>query len=234
MSCSRQTLLLTGFGPFPGVPANATSILVPKIAEAAGQCFPGLRIVCEILPTEWTAGLDRVTRLYEQESPALALHFGVSGRATGFEIEARGRNHCQLSPDAGGFLPASQWVTPSGPEFLPARLPAAYIVSRLRRRGLPAQVSRNAGAYLCNALLYRTQELSRTANITRSGFVHLPSSLVNERNPLRGPLGSCRLSWEDVITGGLEIIAACLGRSSVPEHRTPRLDGLRLSSPIVS
>lgn len=219
MSSFRQTILLTGFGPFPGVPANATSILVPKIADAADRCFPGVRIACEILPTEWTAGLDQATWLYEKERPSLALHFGVSGRATGFEIEARGRNRCQLSPDASGFLPASQWVTPSGPEFLPARMPVAYIVSRLRQRGLPAHVSRNAGGYLCNALLYRTQELSRTANIPRSGFVHLPSSLVNERFPARGPLGSCRLSWDDVINGGIEIIAACLGRHSVATER---------------
>jgi pyroglutamyl-peptidase len=219
MSVSRPTILLTGFGPFPGVPANATSHLVPRIAEAAARRFQGVRIACEILPTEWSAGLARAGDLYEAHRPALALHFGVAGRAGGFEIEARGRNRCQLSPDAGGFLPRSHWMTPQGPEFLPSRLPVSLIVSRLRQRGIPARVSRDAGGYLCNALLYRTQEICRMADIARSGFVHLPSTLVNERYPERGPLPSCRLSWSDVIDGGLEIIATCLGRPEVPVDR---------------
>jgi len=49
--------------------------------------------------------------------------------------------------------------------------------------------------------------------------VHLPSGLVHERNPARGPLSRCRLDWDDVIDGGIEIIAACLGRAPVVMRR---------------
>ena len=84
-------------------------------------------------------------------------------------------------------------------------------------------ISRDAGGYLCNALLYRGLEVTRgQAQAPRIGFVHLPSSLLNERNPGRGPLPSCRLRWDDVISGGLEIIGACLGRPvpvNVPVQR---------------
>ena len=209
----RPVILLTGFGPFPGIAANATSHLVPKIAAAAQEAFSGVRIECHILPTEWELGLAQVGHLYGRLQPGLALHFGVSGRATGFEIETRGRNVCSQSKDAAGCLPQHPCLTAEGPEFLPATLPAAHIVERLRRRGIPAQVSRDAGGYLCNALLYRTLEIARAGVAPpRSGFIHLPSSLVHERSPARGPLASCRLTWRDVIEGGVEIIAACLGR----------------------
>ena len=219
----RPVILLTGFGPFPSVPANATTILVPRIAEAARRAFAGSTVVCHILPTEWTAGLAVVDDLYRNLRPQIALHFGVSGRATGFEIETRGRNRCHPSQDAAGMLPPLDRLSPIGPEYLPSPLPVAHIVERLRRRGIPAMISRDAGGYLCNALLYRTLDTTRrAADAPRVGFVHLPSSLVNERNPGRGPLPSCRLRWDDVITGGLEIIGACLGRPALPVAVLPR------------
>ena len=165
------------------------------------------------MPTEWAAGLHVADQLYRDLRPEIALHFGVSSRATGFEIETRGRNKCHQSLDAAGLLPALDRVSAFGPDYLASPLPAAHIVERLRRRGLPATISRDAGGYLCNALLYRGLEVTRgQARAPRIGFVHLPSSLVNERNPGRGPLPSCRLRWDDVISGGLEIIGACLGR----------------------
>ena len=220
MPTDRPTILLTGFGPFPTIAANATSVLVPHIADAARQTFAGLNVEARILPTEWRAGLDEATVLYAELKPVLALHFGVSSRATGFEIETRGRNVCSPSRDAAGLLPTFAQVSPAGPEYLSASLPASHIVHRLRQRGLPASLSRDAGGYLCNALLYRSQELTRRhALATRSGFIHLPSDLVNERNPARGPMPGCRLGWADVIEGGLEVIAAALGRPALPAAR---------------
>jgi pyroglutamyl-peptidase len=213
MPSSRPVLLLTGFGPFPRVPANATSLLVPRIAEAADNAFAGLSIVCEIIPTEWQAGLRRVEELYATHRPMVAIHFGVSSRASGFAVEARARNCCAASPDAAGCLPAADCIASGAPEFLPSALPVTLIVERLRRRGIRAQLSRDAGNYLCNALMYRTLDLARGKEWpVRNGFVHLPTSLVDPRNPERGPLRSSPLSWPQVIEGGLEIIAASLGR----------------------
>lgn len=236
MPADRPVILLTGFGPFPGIVANATSLLVPQIASAARRAFPGATIVSHILPTEWAAGLHAVNELYANLHPEIALHFGVSGRAAGFEIEARGRNHCNASQDAAGLLPPLAFLNPMGPDFLPSLLPAAHIVVRLRRRGIPAKISRDAGGYLCNALLYRTLELARRSDQPpRVGFIHLPSSLVNVRNPGRGPLAGCRLGWDDVISGGVEAIAACLGQPtpqitlSPVGARRPRQDQRRLA-----
>lgn len=214
---SRPTILLTGFGPFPRVPVNATSILVPRIAETAARSFPGLRIVAEILPTEWIAGPARAAELYAIHRPVLALHFGVSHRAAGFAIEARGRNRCAATLDAAGALPVSSCISTVGPEYLPSGLPATRLVERLRRRGIAAHLSRDAGGYLCNALMYRTLDLARRdGHPLRNGFVHLPATLVDPRHPARGPLASSPLSWAETIEGGIEIIATSLGRSPKP------------------
>ena len=213
MHPNRPTILLTGFGPFPSVPANATTVLVPRIAEAAQRTFGGVAFASEVLPTEWSAGPARAAELYRLHRPIIALHFGVSSRATGFEIEARARNRCTLAQDAAGLLPPLDRLSPLGPETLAASIPALHIVERLRRRGLPAALSRDAGGYLCNALLYRSLELGRgQPDAPRTGFIHLPASLVSERQPWRGPARACRLGWDDVVAGSLEIIATCLGR----------------------
>jgi pyroglutamyl-peptidase len=214
MTSGRTTVLLTGFGPFPSVPANATSLLVPRLAEAARTAFPGIVFETRTLPTEWTAGIDDLDGHYRDIAPGVALHFGVSSRARGFEIEARGRNRRALLPDATGTFPSAPMLREDGHEYLASTVPVAAIVDRLRRRGYPAFVSRDAGGYLCNATLYSALDMARRgARDHRIGFIHLPASLlVEERRLTLGVHPRCPLTWRDAIDGGLEIIGATLGR----------------------
>jgi pyroglutamyl-peptidase len=214
MANGRSTVLLTGFGPFPSVPANATSLLVPRIAEAARVAFPGIAFEVRTLPTEWTAGLAHLDELYETLAPTVALHFGVSSRARGFEVEARGVNRRAYVPDAAGAFPSTPALSEGGADHLASTVPVSAIVARLRQRGLPAFVSRDAGAYLCNAALYTALDRARRhARDLRIGFIHLPASLlVEERRPQFGPHPRCPLTWRETIDGGLEIIGATLGR----------------------
>jgi len=217
MANGRSTVLLTGFGPFPSVPANATSLLVPRIAEAARAAFPGIAFEVRTLPTEWAAGLAHLNDCYESLAPTVALHFGVSSRARGFEIEARGVNRRGFVPDATGVFPSTRALSEGGADHLASTVPVRAIVARLRARGLPAFVSRDAGTYLCNAALYSALDRARrAARDHRIGFVHLPASLlVKERRLQFGPHPRCPLTWRETIDGGLEIIGATLGRDAV-------------------
>jgi len=210
---ARTTVLITGFGPFPGVPVNATMLLLPELARAAAKRFPDVHLAVEVLPTEWDAGTRRLERLLTEVKPDLALHFGVSSRARGFEVERRAQNVCSAQPDAAGALPAGLAILGGGAEYLPASLPVQHIVTRLRRRGIPAFASRDAGAYLCNAALYHSLACARDAPGRRVGFVHIPASLARPGGPNRGRTGACPLTWEQALDGALEILAACLGRA---------------------
>ncbi len=211
----RTMVLLTGFGPFPSVPVNATMTLVPRLTLAARTLFPGIRFECAILPTEWDDAPARVDRLVGRYKPDLVVHFGVSRRARGFEIERRGRNVRALSPDARGAIPNDACIKDRGPELRPSRLPVADIVVRLRRRGISAFQSWNAGTYLCNATLYHALAAKRLSNI-QTGFVHIPAELT----PSGGYAGKapqqcrtrpgCPLTWANAEAGGLEILATCL------------------------
>jgi pyroglutamyl-peptidase len=210
---ARTTVLITGFGPFPGVPVNATMLLVPELARAAAKQFPGVRIATEVLATEWAAAPRRLHDLLSEISPDIVLHFGVSPRARGLEVEARARNVCTQAPDAAGILPPGAAIRDGGAELLFATLPVQHIVARLRRRGIPAFVSRDAGGYLCNATLYHSLIAAREAAGRRVGFVHVPAVLGRTGGGAGRPrVGTRTLSWEDALAGGLEILAACLGQ----------------------
>lgn len=208
MTTPTRTILLTGFGPFPGVPENASAKLVQHLAVAAQARFPRRRVVAEVLETAWEQAPGRLAEIYRAHSPEIAVHFGVSERAQGFVIETVGRNVCRDAPDVRGHRPLLACISKSAPESLPTTLPAVTIVDRLRQHGLPAELSDDAGGYLCNAVLFHALCLDPQRSGKR-GFVHVPSSI--------GDGGV--LSWDEAMTGGLEIVRAALG---LPKSRLTR------------
>lgn len=198
------TVLLTGFGPFPGMPANATRELVPVLARRARLRFAGVQVRSALLPTEWVRGPQHASSALERAQPDIVIHFGVSERAAGFVIERRGVNVCASSADGAGALPAAALLEPDGPQQRAVNLPVDLIVDRLRGLGLPAALSDDAGQYLCNAVLY--QSLARLAGSGAiAGFVHLPHALPQTREG-----AAAGLTFAEAVTGGLEIIAVCL------------------------
>ncbi len=102
-------------------------------------------------------------------------------------------------------------IVEKGPDSLAANLPAEEIVARLGALGLPARLSNDAGAYLCNTALYTALALAGDGRAAPAiGFVHIPVSLERRSSDL--PPRGGRLDWEGALAGGLEIIRACLGR----------------------
>lgn len=192
-------ILLTGFGPFPGVPENASALVVEELTRVAKK-IAGAEVSSVILPVDWIAAPRQIVALIASERPALVLHFGVSRRAQGLVVETVARNRRGSVLDAFGKLPASEKIEEQGADMLASTLPAISIVERLRVKGLPAEISQDAGDYLCNAVLYASLQVCRERD-ARVGFIHLPVDLSGSNNGLSVPAA---------VKGGLEIIRACL------------------------
>ena len=101
--------------------------------------------------------------------------------AARIQLEAIGLNiggSSSQSPDQ--YRPLSD----DGPVAYRSDLPLADWAVKLRRAGVPAQVSYHAGNYLCNTTLYWSHYLiERMALATQSAFIHVPldiSQVVNE------------------------------------------------------
>lgn len=206
----RPTILLTGFGPFPGIAANATGTFIPELAAEARKRFLDHEMIDTILPVIWMETPKLASGLIADHSPAVALHFGVAKEARDVRIERVGRNSCTQRADASGTLPGTEFLIENGPQTLAATFPVDRILARLEQAGVPCSTSDDAGGYLCNALLYH----SLTAAHARpkphlAGFVHLPASLTADT------ASDCPLSWDDALRGGLEIIAACIEEETI-------------------
>ena len=214
MSNAHCAVLITGFGPFPGVPRNVSATLAEQVGREVRRRFPSSKVVTAALPTEWDIAPERAGDLICELRPALALHFGVSDVAHGFVIETIARNEAARL-DASGLLPMMPVIEPFGPDEMPTLLPAGRINARLKRLGLPARLSRDAGTYLCNAVFYRSVLTQRELGYGgRSGFVHLPASIEEApgREPGHRKRRTAQLDFDGAKQGGVEIIAACLNQ----------------------
>jgi pyroglutamyl-peptidase len=172
----RSTVLLTGFGPFPGVRVNASADLVRKLARLARPTFPDFRFVSAVLPTEWRRGPLKITALHRQHKPLLALHFGVASDTEGVRLERRAKNACRSSTDAAGQLPLALTLCEGGPEERRVTIDLSAISKELQRRGVSTSISDDAGGYLCNAVLYQSLASAERQGAT-VGFVHIPAEL---------------------------------------------------------
>jgi pyroglutamyl-peptidase len=170
----RPKVLLTGFGPFPGVRKNISASLIKWLAFRARTAMPHVRFVTGVLPTEWVRAPSELTELYNQHEPVLAMHFGVASNMRGFRIETRARNSCRMSPDATGALPPLALLSETGADSIPVTIDAHAIARHLAGRGYFAALSDDAGGYLCNAVLYHSlAEAARRGGRCKIGFIHI-------------------------------------------------------------
>src|ERR1700681_4659232 len=99
------TILMTGFGPFPGAPFNPTGPLVTRLARLRRQGLAKVEIVPHIFPTSYAAVDRDLPKLIANYRPDALLMFGLATRARTLRVETRARNGLALVPDAGGNSP---------------------------------------------------------------------------------------------------------------------------------
>lgn len=210
-------LLVTGFGPFPGMPRNPSADVARRVAADRRWTRLGVRAEALVLSTTYAA-------LERELAPALrrgrfdaVLMIGVAGRSWRLRVERRAANRASLLfPDASGHRPGglalsgdadARWTKAAAPRALAA----------LRRAGLPSRLSRDAGRYLCNAAYFRA--LAEPAPVL---FVHIPKPPRRDR-PSRGRLH--RASWPRRVADALaattlDLLCQAHGRRTLAFNRS--------------
>ena len=166
------TLLVTGFGPWPGVRVNPTTALVAALSDDALPEPGACRLVTKVLPTEYRRSWTMLRRAVLRHRPDIILHFGFAPKAEAIALERFGRLACGKRADAAGYAPRSGTASRSGPARLATTVPLTPLAKALRRAGIAVALSEDAGGYLCNATFYRS--LQRLGDGRNIGFVHLP------------------------------------------------------------
>ena len=166
-----QTILVTGFSPFPGAPVNPTQHLMQSLPDRMGLPPHRIRFSFHVLPTTWAGRLEVTEKLRRDTRPAAIVHFGVDGTRSEINIETRAVNQTdQVRPDAAGQLPSHPELAPGSEPARMSTLAAEPLCAAARSAGAPAQLSVDAGSYLCNATLWDS-----IGSGIPSIFVHVPA-----------------------------------------------------------
>jgi pyroglutamyl-peptidase len=168
------TLLITGFGPFPGAPFNPTDKLVRQLARRRRPAFANVKLVGHVFTTSYAAVDRDLPKLIAAHRPDALLMFGLHGRAKAIRIETRARNALALLPDVNGKVLRRSVIDGDGPNARTMPAPARRLLRAAQAAHLPARLSRDAGRYLCNYLCWRAAEAVTASGPRLAAFVHVP------------------------------------------------------------
>ena len=199
------TILITGFGPFPGAPSNPTGPLVKRLAHLRRPALADVKIVPHIFPTSYAAVDRDLPRLIARHKPDALLMFGLASRAKTLRVETRARNTLTLLADAGGSAPRRHAITPGAAPAMQMSAPTRRLLAALRSARVPVVLSRDAGRYLCNYLCWRAAETACNKGRPRlAAFVHVPAIARGARRA-----GQRRwLTPDDLARAGSTLLAA--------------------------
>jgi pyroglutamyl-peptidase len=198
-----RNILITGFGAFPGVARNPTEQLVRALSRR--RSAPGTRVVAHVFETSYAAVDRDLPQLIRRHKPSVILMFGVAARARRLRIETFARNALSRAhKDAAGHLPAQALIEHSGPARLPLRAPARRLLDAARASGFAAEISRNAGDYLCNYLCWHASRITASSRAARLvAFVHVPQvwpiRLRSRRRNFPNTLGDLIAAAESIL-----------------------------------
>jgi pyroglutamyl-peptidase len=199
------TILLTGFGPFPGAPHNPTEALVEALVRRRHPAFANVRRIGHVFHVSYQTVDRELAELIARERPDALIMFGLATRAVHLRLETRARNAITRSvADAGGIMPPSTKIALDGPPALRLRSPARQLVMAARKTGVPIALSHNAGSYLCNYLCWRAAELSGGPRL--AAFVHVP--LVRDAQGRRSRWTA--LTADELVRAGEAIMRAAM------------------------
>jgi pyroglutamyl-peptidase len=196
------TVLVTGFGAFPGAPSNPSAAILGRLARHRSRLSRlGISLETALLPVVY----DRIGPLLETTVAAMRphaiLHLGLAGRRRAVSVETRALNRANpLHPDAAGRRTAQSLLADGQPVFA-ATYPAHRVLAAIQAAGAPAKRSIDAGDYVCNATLYLTLA-GRLAS--QAGFLHVPK--------LRNPGQPCRrtVSWRPTLEDLTQAVLAAI------------------------
>jgi pyroglutamyl-peptidase len=169
------TLLITGFGRFPGAPTNPSGTLARALARRRRTGFDGVERVAHVFATSYAAVDRDLPKLIAKHRPAAVILFGLAGRTRFVRIETQARNAMSLLfPDVDGVVPAKARIAARAPSYRCGAMPFPRLLAAARATGVSTRFSRDAGRYICNYVYWRAIEAAAKPGGPSVVFVHVP------------------------------------------------------------
>ena len=171
-------ILVTGFGPFPGVDVNPTQVLAEQFSRTT---MNGLKVVARVLDVSFERSAAQVREVIEGQgnAPRAIIHFGVSVGADKIHIERQAVNRKAAGiPDVDGHHYEGDVIcsTHALDDVLDTAVDVEALVKSLNQAGLQAYLSDDAGRYVCNSTYFNSLAMLLETGIgSLVLFVHIPS-----------------------------------------------------------
>ena len=165
-----MTVLVTGFEPFGEHEVNPSQVL----AEALGGV---------VLPVSYARTAAALRAAIDEREPDVVVCFGLAQKRTAITPERFAHNLDEADTTDNEASPGTgKEIDPAGPLAYRSTLPVDEIVAALTAEDIPAQVSRDAGGFLCNHVFYVLMHTLKPGRM--GGFVHVPPFEVLPRDRL--------------------------------------------------
>ena len=165
-------LLITGFDPFGGEKLNPAWEAVSRLPDT----IRGAELLKLQVPTSFSRAPRAAEEALKRLHPDAVICVGQAGGRDAVTPEAVAVNKINARiPDNDGNQPGERPIDKEGPEELLSTLPVEAIRSELEGAGIPARISRDAGNFVCNALMYSVLRLTEASGRPLpAGFIHVP------------------------------------------------------------
>jgi pyroglutamyl-peptidase len=173
LSSAARTILVTGFEPFGGETVNASWEAAQKLEGWRHGDY--VAVAC-VLPCAYKGSVKKLISAIETLRPDALLMTGQAARRAVVCVERFARNlDDAAAPDNDGAVRRALRISRGAPEWLEAAAPVRTVARAIKDAGIPARVSRNAGAFVCNHLYFGAlRYLSEKRLAIPAVFVHLP------------------------------------------------------------
>lgn len=195
----KLTVLVTGFGPFPGAPFNPTMPLVKRLTQLRRPAFDDVKLESHIFRVTYDTADRELPELIARIRPQALLMFGLAGRTAHLRIETRARNAVTTLVSDAGRRRARKGSIVDGADATMLGPHTAKLLRAALATGIDARSSRDAGSYLCNYLSWRAIEAVGKDGPRLAAFVHVP---LIPRNGASLRKGTERITLEQLVDAG--------------------------------
>lgn len=165
-------VLITGFDPFNGESINP--------AFEAIKLLPNTILDVDIIkleiPTVFKKSMKYIEKTIENINPDIIILVGQAGGRSSVTIERVAINIDDTKiKDNEGNMPVDEIIKEDGENAYFSNLPIKLIADNIISNGIPANISNDAGTFVCNHVMYGTLYLiNKKYNNIKSCFIHVP------------------------------------------------------------
>ncbi|NOY28080.1 MAG: hypothetical protein GXP62_19620 [Oligoflexia bacterium] len=161
----RAVVLVAGFGPFLSLVDNPAATLALAVDEPTAT--PPIH--GRVIPVSYRRGPEQTIALARKLGATLVLGVGVAQGRDQVTVERVARlGPLDDVPDVDAAHPDRVVADEDAPAMIHASVPVARMAA-----AMGAQISDDAGSYVCNAWLYRVGQVLGSSLAV--GFIHVPA-----------------------------------------------------------